>query len=156
MKKLLVVVALHVGAGCLSSGCMDTRTASLGLENPRIPSLAPDAASAPAKRDAGTMVTDTGSVPGQVDPPNDDADRDDVDDHEGDDHDALPVDEVHGAPDAGGGSPSIDAGPVPSTAVDAGVSDTSVAHQNDERDGAREDAKAPVSPLCIAEPWHCQ
>jgi hypothetical protein len=147
----LFALALHVGAAALCTGCMDTRTASLGSEDQRRVTLASDAASAPVKRDAGASVTEADRVPRQVDAaePNDDGEVR-VDDG------GLADAGQDGSRDAGSMPVSIDAGRVVPVLVDAGVTDASGTHHDDERDGAREDARAPINPLCIAEPWHCQ
>ena len=151
MRRLLTALGLAIGAAVLCIGCMDTRTASLGIEDRRVSAVVPDAASTPAKRDAGAVVAEASTLSPQSEP---DQSRDDGDLDDG--GGALVADAGQAEPDAGREPVSMDAGPRLPVVVDAGVSDASAAHKNDERDGAREDAKAPVNPLCIAEPWHCQ
>jgi hypothetical protein len=123
---------------------MDTRTASLGVEAQRVPAIEPDAARAPGERDAG----DASSVPPDVDAA--EGGDDDDEQERDDDGRSEDLDEAPRARDVGPPAPSLDA------ASDAGAPDTSVARPDSARDAAREDAKAPVNPLCIAEPWHCQ
>jgi hypothetical protein len=150
MRRALLALAAVVGAS-LCTGCMDTRTAALSIEAQRVPSIDSDAASAPGEHDAGAIVGDAGSLPPEVDP------AEGADDDE--EHDAGPgsgdVDASESAPDAGRLRPRIDAAVTPASG-DAGAADASVVHPDEVRDAAREDARAPVNPLCIAEPWHCQ
>lgn len=157
-----MVLALCVGAAMLCTSCMDTRSASLGIEAERSANLAPDA----GRRDAGVSVADGGRPPERVDAVDGQVEHDTIDHADGDqrdDHldrddgagDVAIVDGGKGPPDAGHSWAALDAGSVPAT-VDARVSDASVARHDDERDSAREDARAAVNPLCIAEPWHCQ
>jgi len=150
MRRVLIALA-GVVAASLSPGCMDTRTAALGIEAQRVPAIESDAASPPAERDAGAVVGDAGSVPPDVEP----AGGGDDDDEQDAGLRLDDVDAAQGASDAGRMRPSLDAASA-SPAADAGASDTSVTHPEDVRDAARPDAKAPVNPLCIAEPWHCQ
>lgn len=144
MRLFYLALALPVVAASVGAGCMDTRTASLGHEDLPMPKVAPDAASEPGGRDAGGSVTDAGSML-----------MIQAEAAEGGDAGVLADDETRGPLDAGDPPVSIDAGPIQVAFADAGISDSSIAHRNDERDGAREDAKGPVNPLCIAEPWHC-
>jgi len=158
MSRFVIALALRAGVACLCASCMDTSTAALGLEEPHRPDLASDAGSPPGKRDAGGIATDAGGEPAQIGAAESDDDDDD-DDHGPDSHDEVHVladDGGDATRDADGPEATLDAGSVLPASVDAGVSDTSVGPRNDERDAAREDAKGPVNPLCVAEPWHCQ
>lgn len=156
--RRLVAVVLHIGAASLCVGCMDTRSASLGVEAQRGAPVAPDAALEPMRRDASVGDAAIGSEPVDATDPDDGEhhDGDGDDDAHGEDASNAVVDPPRDAQaDAAPAPATLDAGRVALPPVDARVEDTSVGH-NDERDGGRDDARTPVNPLCIAEPWHCQ
>lgn len=152
MRRVLRALALCVAIASPCAGCMDTRTAALGVEQQRVPGLESDAAGAPSERDAGATADDASTLPPERDPPSSSEEDDDREDGADADDDR---DSARSASDSGQQPSSIDAGPVSPAAGDARAADTSVA-LTDERDAGREDARVPVNPLCIAEPWHCQ